>query len=111
MQKNQNNQMLIPKILDKIRFSKNKIINTEFLNEYQINIIDKELQKNKEKNYFFEGGYSDAESKILIAYPEGEEEGFIKQSLQICTIIFRISLISFTRVLQRLSTSLDRRPI
>lgn len=81
MQKNQNNQMLIPKIMDKIRFSKNKIINTEFLNEYQISIIDKELRRNKEKNYFFEGGYTNAESKILIAYPEREDEDVIKQSI------------------------------
>lgn len=81
MQTNQNEKILIAKIMDKIKFSKSKITNTEFLNEYQIRFIDKELKRNKERNYFFEGGYSDAESKILIAYPEREDKDIIKQSI------------------------------
>lgn len=81
MQINQNEKILIPKIMDKIRFSKSRITNTEFLNEYQISIIDKELRKKKEENYFFEGGYPNAESKILIAYPEREDEDTIRQSV------------------------------
>lgn len=81
MQTNQNEKILIPKIMDKIRFSKSRIINTEFLNEYQISVINKELKRNKERSYFFEGGYPDAESKVLIAYPETEDEALIKQSI------------------------------
>jgi len=92
MQTNQNNQILIPKIKDKIRFSKNKIINTEFLNEYQISIIDKELKRNKETNYFFEGGYPDAESKILIAYPEREAEAVVKREIDNILVAIKIEI-------------------
>lgn len=65
-------KILLSKILDKIKFSKtrNQITNSEFLNEYQISMIEKELRKIGETNYFFEGGYENAESKILVAYPE-----------------------------------------
>jgi len=68
----QNEKILISKIFDKIKFSKtrNKITNSEFLNEFQINVIKNELSKIKEKNYIFTGGYETAESKILVAYPE-----------------------------------------
>lgn len=70
-----NDKLLMPKIIDKIKFSKNRVTNSEFLNEYQISMIDKELKRIGQKNYFFEGGYENAESKVLIAYPEtlGEE--------------------------------------
>lgn len=81
MQKNQDDKILIPKVMDKIFFSKKKITNTSFFNEHEISVIEKELRSNREKNYFFEGGYPDAESKILIAYPEGENEEYIKQSV------------------------------
>lgn len=68
----QTDKLLISKIIDKIKFSKikNKITNSEFLNDFQINMIKKELAKNKEKNYFFTGGYETAESEVLISYPE-----------------------------------------
>lgn len=72
MKVNQDDKILISKIIDKINFSKtkNKITNSQFLNEYQIAMIEKELKKIKETNYFFEGGDKNSESKILIAYPE-----------------------------------------
>ena len=57
MQTNQDDKILISKVLDKIEMSKikNKIANTEFLNEYQISVIKKELNKIKAKNYCFTG--------------------------------------------------------
>ena len=72
MQKNQEDKLLLARIEDKLNETKrkNKITYTEFLNEYQINFVNKELQKRKEKNYFFFGGYEEAETKILIIYPE-----------------------------------------
>lgn len=94
MQKKPNDKILIPKIMDKILFSKtkNKIVNTEFLNEYQINIIDKELKKNKEKAYCFEGGFPEAESKILIAYPENEDENSIKEWISNTLKVIKVEL-------------------
>ena len=76
-------KILLSKILDKIKFSKsrNQITYSEFLNEYQINIIEKELKKMKENNYFFEGGYENAESKILLAYPEKLGKDFAHEKI------------------------------
>lgn len=68
----ENNQLLIAKILDRIKISKiqNRITNSEFLNEYQISDIEKELTKLREKQYFFFGGYEESIRKTLVIYPE-----------------------------------------
>lgn len=76
-----NDKLLISKIIDKIKFSKNKITNSEFLNEYQISIVEKELKRIGDTNYFFEGGYENAESKILIAYPETLGEDIARENI------------------------------
>ena len=75
-----NDKLLISKILDKIKFSKNRITNTEFLNEYQISMVEKELRKIGATKYFFEGGYENAESKILVAYPETLDENIAREN-------------------------------
>ncbi len=66
------NKLLIAKTEDKINIckTKKKITVTEFLNEYQIAILEKELKKNKEKNYIFYGGYDNATRKVLLFYPD-----------------------------------------
>lgn len=76
-----NDKLLLPKIIDQIKFSKNRITNSEFLNEYQITMIEKELRKMGNKNYFFEGGYENAESKVLIAYPESLGESIARKEV------------------------------
>ena len=50
-----NNKLLIAKVEDKIRICKTKniITHTEFLNEYQIEVAQKELSIKKEKNICF----------------------------------------------------------
>lgn len=70
--KNQEEKLLLAKVLDKLEFSKskNKIENTDFLNLYEQDLIDKFLKKIKYTNYYFFGGIGDAERKILIIYPE-----------------------------------------
>lgn len=87
-----NDKLLISKILDKIKFSKNRITNSEFLNEYQITIIEKELRKMCVKNYFFEGGYENAESKILVAYPDSFGEQIAKERLSSILKAIKIEL-------------------
>ena len=49
-EENSEERMLIAKLTDKIKESKtkNKIVNTEFLNMHQKNIIQKELNRLKE---------------------------------------------------------------
>ena len=48
---------------------------------YQENIIRKELERIKAKNYILTGGYSEAESKILIMYPEKITEEIAKENI------------------------------
>lgn len=75
-------KLLLSKIIDKIKFSKNRITNSEFLNEYQIMMVGKEIKRIGITNYFFEGGYENAESKILIAYPEDLGEDIAKENIR-----------------------------
>ena len=84
------NKLLLAKINDKIRLSKtqNKVTNSEFLNENQIAIVEKELRNLREKNYFFFGGYEEAIRKILIFYPEKlDKEEVIKNINNIISLI------------------------
>lgn len=77
-------KLVIAKLLDKINLCKtrNKIVNTEFFTIYQRDIIQKELNKNKIKNYIFFGGYDDAESQILVLYPDKLDKDIVKNNLK-----------------------------
>lgn len=70
--KNENDRLLISKLIDKIRFceTKNKIQTTDFLDEIQQKLLENFLKSQKICNYFFTGGFEEAERKILIIYPE-----------------------------------------
>jgi len=72
MEKNNEEKIIVAKLNDKIRLCKtrNKIVNSEFLNLYQVNIIKNELTRMKESNYIITGGYEGAENKLVIIYPE-----------------------------------------
>ena len=74
-------KLLIAKLMDKIKICKtrNKIVNTEFLTIYQIEIIQKELNREKIRNYLFFGGYEEAEGKLLIIYPEKFEKEIVEK--------------------------------
>ena len=87
-------KLLLAKVNDKIKFCKtrNKIVNTEFLNMYSQNIISKELEKIKEKNYIFEGSYQDAERKILIIYPEKLTQEMVKENIDNIIKVIKIEL-------------------
>lgn len=87
-------KLIIAKLMDKIEISKtrNKIVNTEFLTIYQKEIIQKELNKNKIKNYFFFGGYEGAEGEILVIYPEKLGEEIAKKNLENIIKVIKITL-------------------
>ncbi len=84
------NKLLIAKINDKIKINKNqnKLVNTDFLNEFEIEIVKKEIYNLRIKNCFFYGGYKEANRKILIIYPEKiDEEQVIKNINNIINVI------------------------
>ena len=91
---NKEEKIILAKLNDKIRLckTKNKLVNTEFLNMYQENIIRKELERIKAKNYTLTGGYSEAESKILIMYPEKITEEMAKENITSIIKVIKIQL-------------------
>lgn len=70
--KNEKERLLISKLIDKIRFceTKNKIQTTDFLDEIEQKLIENFLESQKIYNYFYTGGFEEAERKILIIYPK-----------------------------------------
>ncbi len=64
-------KLLLAKILDKlkIRDSKNRFANTDFLDLSQKRIVEETLVKRKEENYQFFGGFKQAERTMLVLFP------------------------------------------
>ena len=92
--KKQEDKMCLSQVLDKIEFSKTreKIEKTEFLDMYQISLVQNFLRKNKIENYQLYGGYEDSERKILIIYPEKYNEEMLQKNYNKMLKIIRINL-------------------
>lgn len=92
--KKQDDKICLSQILDKIEFSKsrNKIEYTDFLDMYQISLVETFLRKIQFKNYVLYGGYEDAERKILIVYPEKYNTSMIEKNYDKILKIVRIIL-------------------
>lgn len=80
--KNEEERLLVAKILDKYEFSKskNKIQYTDFLNLREQEIAMRILNKLKYNNYYFFGGKENTERKILVIYPEKLTEEMSKKN-------------------------------
>lgn len=93
-EENLEGRLLIARLTDKIKESKtkNKIVNTEFLNMHQKNIVQKELNRLKEKNYIFFGGYENANSELLIIYPQKFPAEIVEDNVKDIIKAIRIKL-------------------
>lgn len=80
--KNSDDKLLVSKMLDQITLCKkrNKIQNTDFLDERQRNILQNTLHKIKIENYIIFGGFEKAERNTCIFYPEKWDKEIVKQS-------------------------------
>ena len=78
----QEDKMCLSQILDKIEFSKNrqKIEFTDFLDMYQVALVENFFRKIKFQNYKLYGGYEEAERKVAIIYPEKYDEEMLKKN-------------------------------
>lgn len=87
-------KLVISKLMDKVKTCKtrNKIVNTEFLTIYEKEIIQKELNSLKIKNYLFFGGYEGAEGQILVMYPEKFDKDIVNKNLSNIIKAIRIKL-------------------
>lgn len=94
MEQNIEDKLLIAKLQDKIKTCKNrnKIVNTEFLNMHQKQILQIKLNELKTENYIFYGGFAEAESKILIIYPEKLNKEIVLNSINSIINVLKIVL-------------------
>ena len=92
--RNQEDRLLLAKVLDKLEFSKtrNKIENTDFLNLYEQDLVNNFLKKIKFTNYYFFGGAGEAERKILIIYPEKINEEMARKNHSKMISVIKIKL-------------------
>lgn len=72
MEKNEEDKLIIAKLEDKYKFceTRNKIQTTDFLDMRQQTIVEKYIKAKKITNTMFVGGYSDAERKMCVFYPQ-----------------------------------------
>lgn len=93
---NEEDRLLVAKILDKIKLAKtkNQIVNTDFLDMYQKKISQEILNIDKEKNYTYYYACKEAEKTMLIIYPEKYGELFENNRFNYSNIIrlIRITL-------------------
>ena len=92
--KEQDERILLSNILDKINFieKRNKIENSNFLNLYQISLVENFLKKIRYNNWCLWGGYDNAERKVLILYPEKLTKEMVKKNFNKIMKIVRVIL-------------------
>lgn len=92
--KNQEERLLVAKVLDKLEFIKtrNKIESTDFLNLYEQELVQKLLQRLKFENYYFFGGSEISERKVAIFYPEKLTKEMCEKNHKNIMSIIRIEL-------------------
>ena len=93
--KRQEDKICLSQVLDKIEFcrSREKLEYTDFLDMYQISLVENFLRKISFKNYKLYGGYEDSERKVLIIYPEKYNDKMIEKNYDKILKLIRIYLI------------------
>ena len=81
-------------VLDKIEISskREKIEHTDFLDMYQVSLVENFLRKLQYKNYKLYGGYEDAERKVLIVYPEKYDDRMLEKNYSKILKAVRVNL-------------------
>lgn len=92
--KRQEDKICLSQVLDKIEFSKTreKIESIDFLDMYQISLVENFLRKIKFQNYCFYGAHEEAERKILIVFPEKYNMTMIEKNYTKLLKVIRITL-------------------
>ena len=90
----QEDKMLLAQVLDKIEFVKTrgKLEYTDFLDMYQISLVENFLKKMKFENYKLYGGYEEAERKVLIIYPDKYDEIMLEKNYSKILKVVRVIL-------------------
>ena len=91
---NAEDKILISKVFDKIKFceTRNKIINTNFLDARQQNIVTNLLNTIKFVNYVRYGGFDNAERACFIFYPNKFEQEIVFKNIDNILKVIHIKL-------------------
>ena len=91
---NDEDRLLVSKILDKIKISKtrNQIVNTDFLDMYQKKISTDILKIAKEENYIFYKPWEETDRAMLVIYPEKFSDLFLNNNFNYGTIVKAIKI-------------------
>lgn len=92
--KKQEDKICLSQVLDKMEFSstRERIEYTDFLDMYQVSLVENFLRKMKFQNYQLYGGYEQAERKILIIYPEKYNQAMLEKNYSKILKIVRVEL-------------------
>ena len=92
--KRQEDKICLSQVLDKIEFCKarEKLEYTDFLDMYQISLVENLLRKISFKNYKLYGGYEDCERKVLIIYPDKYNDRMLEKNYNKILKLIRIEL-------------------
>lgn len=90
----QEDKILLAQVADKINFSKSrdKIEYTDFLDMYQISLVQTFLKKINFNNYVLYGGFAEAERKVLIIYPDKYDLNMVEKNYNKIIKVIRIIL-------------------
>lgn len=92
--KKQEDKMCLSQVLDKMEFSsaRDKIECTDFLDMYQVALVENFLRKIKCENYKLYGGYEEAERKVAMFYSEKYDENMLAKNNNKILKIVRVTL-------------------
>ena len=92
--KKQEDKLCLSQVLDKIEISskREKIEYTDFLDMYQVALVENFLRKIQFQNFQLYGGYEEAERKILIVYPEKFDNKMLEKNYDKIVKVIRITL-------------------
>ena len=92
--KKQEDKLCLSQVLDKIEISlkREKIEYTDFLDMYQVSLVENFLRKIQFQNFKLYGGYEDAERKVLITFPEKFADNMLEKNYDKILKVVRIQL-------------------
>lgn len=92
--KRQDDKVMLAQILDKIEFSRqrDKLEYTDFLDMYQVSLVENFMRKVGVNNYVLYGGFENSERKVLIIYPERYTINMVEKNYPKIMKAIRISL-------------------
>jgi RNA-binding protein YlmH len=92
--KNEEDKLAVAKMLDKIEQAnkRNKIENTDFVDERLIHILENVLTRTNIENYIVYGGFEEAQRNVIIFYPNKWNKDIVEKNLNSVMQIVRILL-------------------